>query len=556
MPSSHNGHISITGVSKYYGRHKALDDVSLEIPPGTVTVILGPSGSGKSTLLRTINHLEQVDEGFIQIDGDYIGYRRKGDKLYEMKEKEILRQRINVGYVFQNFNLFPHLTVLENLIEAPIAHQQVTRKEAIARAYELLDVVGLRNKADAWSRHLSGGQQQRIAIARALALNPRVILFDEPTSALDPELVGEVLDVIKKLARSGTTLVVVTHEIGFAREVADQVVFMVDGRIVEQGSSDEVLNHPQHPRTRQFFIQGAAVMNRALMTLVLSAFAMSAHAALDLRANEQPLPVTRDPQAIAKIPPGYRFVEPGTLTVAISALNSPPLALLASDNRTRIGSDPDIARLLAGSLGLKLRLVPTAWEDWPLGIASGRYDVALINIAVTEKRKEKFDFATYRVDSLAFSVKSTSDIAAVNGPADLAGRKVIVGSGTNQERILLGWNEDNRAAGRPQAQPVYLTDDASGNLYIQSGRADIFFGPQSVAAYKAALNGQTRVVGLGPKKAWVATTTKKGNGLVYALQAALDGAIARGEYQQVLARWGEQGEAVAQSVVNPPGITY
>ena len=221
MPSSHNGHISITGVSKYYGRHKALDDVSLEIPPGTVTVILGPSGSGKSTLLRTINHLERVDEGFIQIDGDYIGYRRKGDKLYEMKEKEILRQRINVGYVFQNFNLFPHLTVLENLIEAPIAHQQVTRKEAIARAYELLDVVGLRNKADAWSRHLSGGQQQRIAIARALAL-------------------------------SGTTLVVVTHEIGFAREVADQVVFMVDGRIVEQGSSDEVLNHPQHPRTRQF----------------------------------------------------------------------------------------------------------------------------------------------------------------------------------------------------------------------------------------------------------------------------------------------------------------
>ncbi len=264
---------------------------------------------------------------------------------------------------------------------------------------------------------------------------------------------------------------------------------------------------------------------------------MDAAAALDLRANEQPLPVTRDPQAIAKIPPGYRFVEPGTLTVAISALNSPPLALLASDNRTRIGSDPDIARLLAGSLGLKLRLVPTAWEDWPLGIASGRYDVALINIAVTEKRKEKFDFATYRVDSLAFSVKSTSDIAAVNGPADLAGRKVIVGSGTNQERILLGWNEDNRAAGRPQAQPVYLTDDASGNLYIQSGRADIFFGPQSVAAYKAALNGQTGWWAWGRKKRGWRQPPKKAMA-VFALQAALDGAIARGEYQQVLARWG------------------
>ena len=246
MQASPEGHISITGVSKFFGRHKALDNVSLEIPPGSVTVILGPSGSGKSTLL------ERVDEGFIQIDGDYIGYRRQGDKLYELKEKEILKQRVNVGYVFQNFNLFPHLTVLENLIEAPIAHKKLSKKEALERAYSLLDVVGLRDKADAWSRHLSGGQQQRIAIARALALRPRVMLFDEPTSALDPELVDEVLDVIKKLARSGTTLVVVTHEIGFAREVADQVVFMVDGKIVEQGSSDEVLNRPSHARTRQF----------------------------------------------------------------------------------------------------------------------------------------------------------------------------------------------------------------------------------------------------------------------------------------------------------------
>lgn len=252
MPANTAGHISITGVSKYYGRQKALDNVSLEVEPGSVTVILGPSGSGKSTLLRTINHLERVDEGFIQIDGDYIGYRREGDRLYELKEKAILRQRVNVGYVFQNFNLFPHLTVLENIIEAPIAHRLLSRKAAIGRAHKLLDRVGLRDKADAWSRHLSGGQQQRIAIARALALNPRVMLFDEPTSALDPELVGEVLDVIKDLARSGTTLVVVTHEIGFAREVADRVVFMVDGRIVEEGSSEAVLNHPRHPRTRQF----------------------------------------------------------------------------------------------------------------------------------------------------------------------------------------------------------------------------------------------------------------------------------------------------------------
>ena len=275
-------------------------------------------------------------------------------------------------------------------------------------------------------------------------------------------------------------------------------------------------------------------------------FTTASYASIDLKANEQPLPVTVDQQAVAKIPANYKFVEPGTLTVAISALNSPPLALLASD----------IARLLAGSLGLKLKLVPTAWEDWPLGITSGRYDVALVNIAVTEQRKAKFDFATYRVDSLAFSVKSTSNVQSITRAKDLAGKKVIVGSGTNQERILLGWNEENKKAGREPALPVYLTDDASGNLYIQSGRADVFFGPQSVSAYKAALTGRTRVVGLGPKKAYVATTTKKGNGLVYALQAALDGAIKRGDYQKVLARWGEAGEAVTSSDVNPPGITY
>lgn len=297
-------------------------------------------------------------------------------------------------------------------------------------------------------------------------------------------------------------------------------------------------------------------MKKALLALILFSAGPVLAGQIDLRANEQPIVATRDEAAIAKIPANYRFVEPGTLTVAISALNSPPLALLASDNRTRIGSDPDIARLLASSLGLKLKLVPTAWEDWPLGITSGRYDVALVNIAVTEARKQKFDFATYRADSLAFSVKASSPINAISGPADLAGRRVIVGSGTNQERILLRWNEENRAAGREAAKPIYLTDDASGNLYIQSGRADVVFGPQSVAAYKAALNGTTKVVGLGPKKTWVATTSKKGNGLVLALQAAINGAIARGEYQQVLARWGEQGEGVDTSQVNPPGVNW
>ncbi|MDK2374560.1 transporter substrate-binding domain-containing protein [Serratia fonticola] len=297
-------------------------------------------------------------------------------------------------------------------------------------------------------------------------------------------------------------------------------------------------------------------MKYTFLALVWFSSVALAQGNIDLAANEQPLHTAKNPQAISKIPADYRFVELGTLTVAISALNSPPLALLASDNKTRIGSDPDIARLLADSLGLKLKLVPTAWEDWPLGITSGRYDVALVNIAVTEQRKTKFDFATYRADSLAFSVKSASEIQSISKPADVAGLRVIVGSGTNQERILLGWNEQNQREGLKPAQPIYLTDDASGNLYIQSGRADVMFGPQSVAAYKAALTGQTRVVGLGPKKAYVATTTKKGNGLVYALQAVLDAAIVQGQYQQVLARWGEQGEGVAASEVNPPGISY
>ena len=299
-------------------------------------------------------------------------------------------------------------------------------------------------------------------------------------------------------------------------------------------------------------------MNRALMTLVLSAFAMSAHAALDLRANEQPLPVTRDPQAIAKIPPGYRFVEPGTLTVAISALNSPPLALLASDNRTRIGSDPDIARLLAGSLGLKLRLVPTAWEDWPLGIASGRYDVALINIAVTEKRKEKFDFATYRKDSLGFYVKSTSPLSKIDKAEDIAGLKIIVGSGTNQEAILLAWNAENVKKGLKPFIPVYTKDDAAQTLALQTGRADAFFGPNVIGAWKAALTGKTKLVGSvdggWPKAAHIAVTLKKDSGLVNAVQAALNGAIASGDYAKVLNRWGEGVESIPQSEINPPGL--
>ncbi|MEU6528958.1 amino acid ABC transporter ATP-binding protein [Streptomyces sp. NPDC046928] len=244
--------IDVHHVHKSFGPLDVLRGIDLRVREGEVTVILGPSGSGKSTLLRTINHLEKVDRGWISVDGELVGYRRVGDKLHERKEKEVLRQRTRIGFVFQNFNLFPHLTVLDNLVEAPVSARRVPRATAVATAHRLLDRVGLADKAGAYPRQLSGGQQQRVAIARALALEPKVLLFDEPTSALDPELVGEVLDVIKDLAGTGTTMVVVTHEIGFAREVADTVVFMDDGLVVEQGPPAAVLDAPRQERTRAF----------------------------------------------------------------------------------------------------------------------------------------------------------------------------------------------------------------------------------------------------------------------------------------------------------------
>ncbi|MFF0014237.1 amino acid ABC transporter ATP-binding protein [Streptomyces sp. NPDC005374] len=244
--------LEVHGVHKWYGAHRVLDGVDLTVRPGEVTVIIGPSGSGKSTLLRVINHLEKPEIGHVSVNDELIGVRRQGDRLKELSERAILTQRSRIGFVFQNFNLFPHLTVLDNVAAAPVATGKLTKAAAQELARELLDRVGLADKATAYPRQLSGGQQQRVAIARALALRPGVILFDEPTSALDPELVGEVLAVIKDLATSGTTLVIVTHEIGFAREIADRVVFIDGGRIVEQGPPSEVLDKPRHERTRDF----------------------------------------------------------------------------------------------------------------------------------------------------------------------------------------------------------------------------------------------------------------------------------------------------------------
>lgn len=244
--------IEAVGVKKHFGSNQVLRGIDLTVSKGEVLCLLGPSGSGKSTFLRCINHLEIIDGGRLYVDGELMGFQEHGGRLHEMKLSAIAKQRAEIGMVFQRFNLFPHLTALENVIEAPVGVRGVAKAEATARAVKLLDQVGLVDKADHFPAQLSGGQQQRVAIARALAMEPKLMLFDEPTSALDPELVGDVLDVMRKLAESGMTMIVVTHEIGFAREVADRVVFMDGGVVVEQGTPAQVIDNPQNERTRAF----------------------------------------------------------------------------------------------------------------------------------------------------------------------------------------------------------------------------------------------------------------------------------------------------------------
>ena len=244
--------LQAVGVHKSFGALPVLRGIDLEVQPGEVMVIIGPSGSGKSTFLRCINHLEKVNAGQLSVDGELVGYRRQGDRLYELRDREVCRKRAEIGMVFQHFNLFPTMTVLENVTEAPVRVKGQSKAAAVANARRLLGQVGLDDKEKSYPRQLSGGQQQRVAIARALAMEPKLMLFDEPTSALDPELVGDVLEVMKQLARGGMTMVVVTHEIGFAREVGDKLVFMDDGVVVESGHPRDIIASPQHERTKAF----------------------------------------------------------------------------------------------------------------------------------------------------------------------------------------------------------------------------------------------------------------------------------------------------------------
>jgi polar amino acid transport system ATP-binding protein len=244
--------VKAESVYKNFGRLEVLKGIDLEVKPREVMCMIGPSGSGKSTFLRCINHLEKIDGGRLSVDGELVGYQQRGDKLYELRDDEVCKKRAEIGMVFQRFNLFPHMTVLQNIIEAPMRVKHESREVASDRARKLLEQVGLAEKIYAYPNQLSGGQQQRVAIARALAMQPKLMLFDEPTSALDPELVGEVLDAMRQLAEEGMTMIVVTHEMGFAREVGDSLVFMDGGVVVEAGNPREVIKNPQHERTQSF----------------------------------------------------------------------------------------------------------------------------------------------------------------------------------------------------------------------------------------------------------------------------------------------------------------
>jgi polar amino acid transport system ATP-binding protein len=245
--------LRVEGVRKSYGSVEVLKGIDMQVKPGEVACLVGPSGSGKSTFLRCINHLEKINSGRLYVHGELVGYQEKKGRLYELTDREVCRKRAEIGMVFQNFNLFQHMSVLENIIEAPMRVLKISKEEAVIHARELLELVGLSGREESFPKQLSGGQQQRVAITRALAMRPKLMLFDEPTSALDPELVGEVLTAMQDLANSGMTMIVVTHEMGFARKVADTVAFMDAGLIVECGPPDQVLDNPQNERTKSFF---------------------------------------------------------------------------------------------------------------------------------------------------------------------------------------------------------------------------------------------------------------------------------------------------------------
>ena len=463
----------------------------------------------------------------------------------------------------------------------------------------MLERVGLRDKADAYPRQLSGGQQQRVAIARALALRPGVILFDEPTSALDPELVGEVLTVIKDLAATGTTLIIVTHEIGFAREVADQVVFLDGGVVVEHGPPAQVLDHPATrvpgsssakcsepsaahketlmPLTRRRSPRGSRRDRPPSTTLAAcggsggdtaAAVAGGTDRGQRRRAVQRRREGDDDQRAGGRLDPGRAAApDPGRGRAEhrprrCCPPGSPPLAFVGTDHKTLTGSEPDLGRLVGGVLGLKVQLNNATWENLFVGIDSGRTDIGFSNITDTEQRKQKYDFASYRQDNLAFETLATSNWTFTGDYQALADRKVSVSRGTNQEKILLEWRSKLQAEGKDFAVKYY-PDNNAVQLALESGKIDIYFGPNPGVAYQVAQSADSpspkrsagTFSGAGESlQGLIAATTKKDSGLVKPVADAINYLIQNGQYQQWLTAWNLANEAVKTSEVNPPGL--
>jgi polar amino acid transport system substrate-binding protein len=504
--------VEVRGVHKLFGTHEVLRGIDLTVATGSVTVVLGPSGSGKSTLLRSINHLEKVDRGYVRVDGELIGYRQAGTRLHELSERHILRQRADIGFVFQNFNLFPHLTALENVTEAPISALGRPRAEVHELALDLLDRVGLAEKAGAYPRQLSGGQQQRVAIARALALRPKLVLFDEPTSALDPELVGEV--------RARPLVLALALITGLTACAAPEEKTTSAAIVGDAGSGPAVT------------LNTGPEQNRIVPAKV------DAIAAL--------------------VPAAVRASGKLVIGLGSSGAGSPPLAFTATDNKTLIGSEPDIAVAVAGVLGLQPDLENSSWENLFVGLDSGKFQLGASNITVTEERKQKYDFATYRLDNLAFEAKKGVDWQ-VTGPPDVAGKTIAVGSGTNQEKILVEWSKQDVAAGLKPVNIKYYQTNQATYLALGSGQIDGYLGPNPTAAYHVAVAGQTQIVGTysgagAALQGKIALTTKKDDGLIQAYAAAVNELIKSGDYAKILARWNLASEAVTTSEINPPGL--
>ncbi|MFC3966001.1 ATP-binding cassette domain-containing protein [Nocardia jiangsuensis] len=424
--------VELRGVRKSFGATPVLRGIDLTVRPGEVVAVIGPSGSGKSTLLRVLNHLEPLDAGTVHVAGELIGYKLRGGELHALPDREVREQRSRIGFVFQQFNLFGHLTVLDNVTLAPRTAQHRPRAEVEAEARQLLERVGIGGFADAYPRRLSGGQQQRVAIARAPALRPPVILFDEPTSALDWVRVPKV---------------------------------------------DEI----------------AALVPRAIR-------------------------------------------DRGTLVVTGSSGTAPPLRFYATDDKTVVGSEVDFAQLVADTLGLELEIQVADWSNNVVRVDSGEVGVFISNVTVTEERKEKYDFATYRQDNVALEVPADGGLE-YRDRTSLAGKRIGVGTGTNQEQLLVKWNEQNRAEGLDPIDVAYFQQTSDYYLAPASGRLDGYIGPNPTAIHHSATTKESKIV---------ATFSGAGEQLQHV--------IADGSYRKVIDRWSPRTEALTDSRINPPSL--